>query len=170
LIRAFARVRARRAARLVILGEAKNAAKSAERLAGLRALAEQLDVAKDVELPGFVANPFRYMARAAVFVLSSRYEGLGNVLIEAMACGCPVVSTDCPVGPAEILERGHYGPLVSVGDDAALADAILHTLDAPLRAEVLRARAAAFSVEPAVDRYLSVLFEGNAAAAARARS
>ena len=166
LVRAFARVRAHRAARLVILGEAKQAAKHAERVARLRELADQLGVGADVELPGFAANPFAYMARAAVFALSSRYEGLGNVLIEAMACGCPVVSTDCPVGPAEILEGGRYGPLVAVGDDAALADAILRTLDGPLPAALLRARAQDFTVARAVDRYLAVLFDGVADPAA----
>jgi glycosyltransferase involved in cell wall biosynthesis len=169
LIRAFARVRAQRAARLVILGEAKNAAKHAERVARLRELAEQLGVAADVELPGFAANPFAYMARAAVFALSSRYEGLGNVLIEAMACGCPVVSTDCPVGPSEILAGGRYGRLVPVGDDAALADAILRTLDEPPAAALLRARAGDFSVERAVDGYLAALFDGDTDAASPAR-
>jgi glycosyltransferase involved in cell wall biosynthesis len=85
----------------------------------------------DVALPGFMLNPFPYMARASVFVLSSAWEGLPGVLVEAMACGCPVVSTDCPSGPAEILDGGTYGPLVSVGDDAALAQAILSVLDSP---------------------------------------
>ena len=170
LVRAFARVRAQRAARLVILGEAKDAARNTTRVAALRELAEQLGVSADVDFPGFAANPFAYMARAAVFVLSSRYEGLGNVLIEAMACGCPVVSTDCPVGPAEILEGGRYGPLVPVGDDAALSDAILRTLDAPPQASLLRARAATFSVDRAVDRYVAVLFDGDAASPSAAAS
>ena len=165
LVRAFARVRARRAARLVILGAAKDAAKTAERQAELRALAEQLGVAADVDLPGFVANPFSYMARASLFALSSRFEGLGNVLIEAMACGCPVVSTDCPVGPAEILEHGRYGRLAPVGDDAALADAIERSLDAPADRAALRARASDFTVDRAVDRYLDLLFPSAASEA-----
>jgi glycosyltransferase involved in cell wall biosynthesis len=71
-------------------------------------------------LPGFVGNPFAYMARASVFALSSAWEGFGNVIAEALACGCPVVSTDCPSGPAEILEQGKYGPLAPVGDDVSL--------------------------------------------------
>ena len=158
LVRAFARVRGQRKARLLILGAAKDAPKTAERQAELRELAQQLGVEVDLGLPGFAANPFAYMARAAVFVLSSRFEGLGNVLIEAMACGCPVVSTDCPVGPAEILENGRFGALAPVGDDARLADAILRTIDAPPAADTLRARAGQFSVERAIDRYLSVLF------------
>ena len=83
-------------------------------------LARQLGVTDDIALPGFVENPFAYMARASVFVLSSAWEGFGNVIAEALACGCPVVSTDCPSGPAEILEHGKYGPLVPVGDDVSL--------------------------------------------------
>ena len=158
LLRAFARVRRPRDARLLILGAAKNPPKTEERRAELLELARGLGVAADVELPGFAANPFAYMARAGAFVLSSRFEGLGNVLIEAMACGCPVVSTDCPVGPAEILENGRFGRLAPVGDDAALADAIMRTLDAPTDAAALRARAADFSVARAVDRYLELLF------------
>ena len=102
LIRAFAHVRARRPVRLLILGEARTDQSLAEYARKLRALPEELDVAEDVSFAGFVANPFAYMARAAVFVLSSVHEGLGNVLIEAMACGTPVVSTDCPSGPREI--------------------------------------------------------------------
>jgi glycosyltransferase involved in cell wall biosynthesis len=158
LLRTFARVRAKRGARLVILGEAGGAQKTAERQAALMALAARLGVAGDVALPGFVANPFAYMARAAVFVLSSAWEGLPGVLIQALACGCPVVSTDCPSGPAEILEHGSYGPLVPVGDDEALANAILAVLTAPPDRERLRARAAMFSLDRAVDQYLEVLF------------
>jgi glycosyltransferase involved in cell wall biosynthesis len=93
------------------------------------------------------------MARAAVFVLSSTYEGFGNVLPEAMACGCPVVSTDCPSGPGEILDGGRFGRLVPVGDERALAEAIATTLDDPPAPEVLRERASLFSVERAIDQY-----------------
>jgi glycosyltransferase involved in cell wall biosynthesis len=147
LLKAFARVRAVREARLILLGEGKDRPL-------LEALAQDLRVAENVELPGFVENPFAYMARATVFVLSSTYEGLPGVLIQAMACGCPVVSTDCPSGPAEILAGGAYGPLAPVGDDRALAQAILAQLDAPVDRERLCARAALFSVEHAVERYL----------------
>ena len=150
LLRAFARVRAVRAVRLLILGEGDQGA-------ALQASAQELGLTTDVELPGFVLNPFAYMARAAVFVLSSAYEGLPGVLIQALACGCPVVSTDCPSGPAEILEGGVYGPLVPVGDDVALAKAILSTLNARPNPDWLRTRAAEFSVDRAVDRYLEVL-------------
>lgn len=121
LIRAFHRVRAEREARLVILG------KGNER-PNLERLVQSLGLKDEVHLPGFVANPFKYMARADVFVLSSRFEGLPGVLIQAMATGCPVISTDCPSGPREILENGKWGPLVPVGDEEALAAAIIKKL------------------------------------------
>ena len=98
------------------------------------------------------------MARASLFVLSSRYEGLPGVLIQAMATGCPVVSTDCPSGPMEILEGGRWGPLVPVGDATAIAAAIAGVLDDPPPRERLRQRAREFSVDRAVERYLEVLF------------
>jgi glycosyltransferase involved in cell wall biosynthesis len=158
LIRAFALLRRRRPARLVILGAAKNDAKTAQQRAELTAEAAQLGVADDVALPGFTDNPFAWMANAAVFALSSRFEGLGNVLIEAMACGCPVVSTDCKSGPAEILEDGRHGPLVPIADPPALAAALERVLDAPPDRAALRRRAADFSVERAIDAYLALLF------------
>ena len=153
LVRAFARVRQNRPARLVILGDAKKPKKSEKRKSELMSLAANLGVADDVSLPGFTTNPYQYMAHAGVYVLSSHFEGLPNSLIEAMACGCPVVSTDTPSGPSEILEGGKYGPLVSIGDDEAMADAIISVLDSPPDADWLRARAADFSVERAADRY-----------------
>lgn len=150
LLRAFARVRGVREARLMILGEGTERPR-------LEALVRELGVGPHVSLPGFVENPCAYMARAAVFVLSSAYEGLPGVLIQAMACGCPVASTDCWSGPAEILDGGAYGPLVPVGDDVALAKAILEVLKNPPDLEKLQARAALFSVDRAADRYLEVL-------------
>jgi glycosyltransferase involved in cell wall biosynthesis len=150
LLKAFARIRAVRPARLVILGEGKKRHQ-------LQALARQLGVTADVALPGFVDNPFAWMARAAVFALSSAWEGLPGVLIEALACGCPAVSTDCPGGAAEILADGRYGTLVPVGDDQALASALLSALDAAPDPELLRKRAAQFSIDRAVDQYLKVL-------------
>jgi glycosyltransferase involved in cell wall biosynthesis len=150
LLRAFARVRKRQPARLVILGEGK-------KKQALIGLATKLGIVREMALPGFIDNPFAWMSHAAVFVLSSVWEGFPGVLIEAMACGCPVVSTDCPSGPAEILKAGEYGPLVSMGDDEALAEAILSTLKKPLDPAKLRARAAEFSVDRALDRYLEVL-------------
>jgi len=139
----------------MILGEADIA--YAQLRTELITLAIQLDIAADMVLPGFVPNPFAYMARAAVFVLSSAWEGFGNVIAEALACGCPVVSTDCPSGPAEILEHGKYGPLVPVGDDAALAEAICAVLNAPPDRDHLRARGAMFAAGAAADQYREVL-------------
>lgn len=150
LLRAFARLRAARPARLAILGEGSERQR-------LRALARELGVASEVHLAGFVDNPFVWMAHASVFVLSSAWEGFSNALCEALACGCPVVSTDCPSGPAEILQDGVHGPLVPVGDDAALARAVLGVLAAPPERARLRARAAFYSVDRAVTRYLAVL-------------
>jgi glycosyltransferase involved in cell wall biosynthesis len=150
LLDAFRRLCTRRQARLMILGEGR------ERLPLARQIYD-LGLADAVELPGFVDNPFAYMERAAVFVLSSRYEGFGNVVAEALACGCPVVSTDCPSGPAEILDNGAYGRLVPVGEPAAMAAAISSVLDEPRRPERLRVRGAEFSVGRAAERYLELL-------------
>lgn len=153
LLRAFARVRASQRARLVVLGEG-------DQRALLEGLARELGVAQDVALPGFQSNPYAWMARASVLALTSRREGLPGVLIEAMACGCPVVSTDCPSGPAEILENGTFGRIVAMGDDGALAAAICSALAAPREPDRLRERAGLFSVSTAVDRYLDVLLQG----------
>lgn len=150
LLRAFARVLVQRQARLVILGEGRLRAE-------LAILASTLGITADVALPGFVENPYAYMARAAVFALSSSYEGLPNVVIEALACGCPVVSTDCPSGPAEILDGGRYGRLVPIGNDIELARAICATLNAPPPTERLHDRALFFSANRAVERYCRIL-------------
>jgi glycosyltransferase involved in cell wall biosynthesis len=152
LIRAFARVRSELAARLVIVGEGKPEAR-----AELMRLAADLGCAADVSLPGFTYNPFCYMAKASVFVLSSLHEGLPGVLIQALACGAPVVSTDCPSGPREILEGGRHGRLVGMGDDDAMARAILAALKDPGDRGPRMARGQQFSVDRAVDRYLGLL-------------
>ncbi|MFO1432059.1 MAG: glycosyltransferase [Candidatus Competibacteraceae bacterium] len=157
LLRAFAQVRSTRPLRLMILGEAAGSGKQADRQAQLMALATKLGISDDITLLGFVANPFAYMARATVLVLSSLYEGFPNVLIEALACGCPVVSTDCPSGPAEILDQGRFGQLVAVGDAVAMAKAISAVLDNPPDPHLLRARAALFSFERAIDNYEEIL-------------
>ena len=153
LIRAFAKVQSQRPARLMILGEGISRPQ-------LEALVRELGVAENVTLPGFVANPYAYMARSAVFVLSSLFEGLPTVLIEAMAAGTSVVSTDCKSGPAEILERGLYGKLVPVGDIEAMAKAIISTLDRPVDAVLLQQKAAEFSLKKSVAQYLEVLQVG----------
>jgi glycosyltransferase involved in cell wall biosynthesis len=155
LLRAFARLRERREARLVIIG-GTHRLRTAYRQE-IVDLAAELGVGDDLVLAGYRDNPFAYMARARVFVLSSTHEGLPGVLIQALACGCPSVSTDCPSGPREILDGGRYGALVPVGDDAALAVAIGETLDNPVKSSVLKARADAFSVDHAVDSYLRLL-------------
>lgn len=122
LLRAFAKLREQKEARLIILGEG---GKRAE----LEALAAELGVANDVQLPGFVENPYAYMKKARLFVLSSSCEGLPTVLIEALACGTEVVSTDCPSGPREILKGGSYGSLVPIENSDALFQAINERLD-----------------------------------------
>ncbi len=151
LIRAFARVRAERHCRLVILGEGNDRAP-------LEALAVKLGLKDDIDLPGFVTNPFAYMSKAALFVLSSAWEGFGNVLAEAMALGVPVVSTDCPSGPREILQDGRYGPLVPVGDAGALAKAMIDVLDHPPDRAFLQSASERFRVDKCGEAYLQVLF------------
>lgn len=150
LIKAFALIRKTRDLRLMIIGE------GAER-AHLEALAERLGVAEDVHLPGYDANPARFMARARLLVVSSRHEGFCNVLVEAMACGTPVVATQCPGGPAEILEGGKHGMLVPVGDAQALAAAVQSVLSSRVDRQALRDRAASFSVQRARASYLQLM-------------
>jgi glycosyltransferase involved in cell wall biosynthesis len=149
LVKAFAMVRAQRNCRLVILGEG-------ELRAELEGQVASLGLDAEVAFPGFVSNPYAWMRRSSVFVFSSRWEGLGNVLIEAMACGTPVVSTDCESGPSEILEGGRWGRLVPVDDVTALAAAIQATLEDP-EPPAVELRASEFTIERAVDAYLAVL-------------
>lgn len=122
LIRAFAHLRKSRSLKLIILGEG-------EQRPYYESLIRSLDLSVDVDLPGQVMNPYAYMRQAEVFVLSSRWEGLPGTLIQALACGAPVVSTNCPSGPNEILNDGKYGHLVPVGDEEAITDAIGKVLD-----------------------------------------
>ncbi len=150
LIRAFRIVRETLPARLVILGEGPQRAE-------LELLVEQLGLQDVVHLPGFNPNPYRYMRRASVFVLSSEYEGLPNVLIQALACGCPVVSTDCPSGPEDILDGGKYGELVPVGDIEAMANAILRVLRGE-RKQVPTEWLEQFREDVVVEQYLRILF------------
>ncbi len=153
LIRAFARVHEQVACRLVILGE------GSEREA-LDALARSLGVQDAVSLPGFDRNPYRYMRRAAVFALSSRREGASAVIVEALACGTPVVSTDCPSGPAEVLHGLTPRALVPVGDADALGDALLAMMRNPPPTEALHALTHAHASETAARAYLNALLAG----------
>jgi len=155
LIEAFAQVRQRRPARLLILGE------GAER-PRLEAIVRQHRLEHDVDLPGFVTNPYAYMARCALFVLSSVSEGLPTALIEALATGTRVVATDCRNGPREILQGGRVGRLVPVGDAAALATAILAALERP-GAAIPPEAWHPFSLDVAVDNYLRLLRVGERA-------
>lgn len=150
LLRAFALVRKSRPCRIIILGEGRDRA-------SLESLAAQLGIRDDLAMPGFVQNPYAYMSRAALFVLSSRWEGSPNVLTEALALGTPVVSTNCPSGPEEILDHGRFGPLVPMGDSEAMAHAILTTLDAPLEKSLLKSSVRAYTVEESSRRYLETL-------------
>ena len=150
LLSSFARLLSRRAARLIVLGEGPLRR-------NLVSQARDLGIAEHVDFPGFMENPYAFLAKANLFVLSSRHEALPTVLIEALACGCPVVSTDCPFGPREILEDGRFGTLVPVGDAEALASAMDRALMEPPGSVTLRERAAFFSTERAVDRYEELL-------------
>ena len=149
LVRAFALVRSNRAARLLILGDGRKRMQ-------LEKLARKLGIEDDMHLPGFVINPYAYMSKSDLFVLSSLWEGLGNVLIEALALGLPVVSTDCRSGPREILLNGLIGPLVPVGDHYALAQAISDTLDSPTEANTLKLAAREYTVESSARKHLHI--------------
>jgi glycosyltransferase involved in cell wall biosynthesis len=149
LIRAFAEVRRRHPARLLILGE------GVDRPA-LEDLIRELGLGGHAALPGFQGNAMAYMARSALFVLSSAWEGLPTVLIEALAAGTKVVSTDCPSGPREILQNGRLGALVPVGDATALASAMLAALEQPgsnLPPDAL----APYTMDAAVNHYLQLI-------------
>ncbi len=150
LIRAYAAVRKTRAARLVIIGEGRSR-NDLERLSGL------LGVHAAVDFPGHLDNPYALMARAAVFVLSSRWEGSPNVLTEALALGTPVVSTDCPSGPRELLDGGRYGELVPMGDVPAMAAAIGRVLDGARPAGSAADAVRDYTVEASVRGYLLAL-------------
>ena len=153
LVRAFAELRKKRPVRLVLLGGDESSGEQAQHKAELEELADELGVAEDFDMPGYKENPYPYFRRASVFALSSRFEGFGNVLVEALFCGCPVVSTDCPSGPAEILRDGEFGRLVSIDDAQGMADALDAVLDEKIDSRVLRARGEEFSVDQAVDNY-----------------
>jgi glycosyltransferase involved in cell wall biosynthesis len=149
LLEAFARLPMPEA-RLMIVGQGQNESR-------LRALVQELGLEGRVILAGFHADPAPFYASADLFVLSSDHEGFGNVIVEALSFGLPVVSTDCPSGPAEILGQGRWGALVPVGDAPALAGAMAAALSAPVDRDALRARAADFAPEIAARKYLDLL-------------
>lgn len=150
LLNAFAELRAQRPARLVLLGDGAGQADCA-------ALADTLGIADDLLLPGFVANPYAWLARARLFVLSSRWEGSPNALAEALALGVPSVATDCLSGPRELLADGRYGPLVPVGDASALCAAMAATLAAPLPAATLQQAVHDYRQDTSAAAYLAAL-------------
>lgn len=153
LLRAFRELRDRGAAQLAIVGDGPLMRATAD-------LAAELGVASDVHMPGFVDDVSGWYAGADVFVLSSTFEGFGNVIVEALDHGLPVVSTDCRSGPREILADGRFGTLVPVGDASALARAITETLRQPPDALHLQQRARDFLVPVVTEHYLELLFPG----------
>lgn len=150
LLDAFALMRTTRPGRLLILGEGPQRRALERRI-------DALDLADSVHMPGYVDDPTPYLRRAALFVSTSRYEGFGNAIVEALACGTPVVATDAPHGPRDILAAGRYGDLVPPGDAAGLARAMAAALRHPPMPDMLRARAAAFTTEQAVARFATML-------------
>lgn len=152
LLMAFARIVKQRSAHLVILGEGDERDE-------LQKLADTLGIASRVHFLGYRSNALAYMRQAAVFVLSSHAEGFGNVIVEALACGTPVISTDCPHGPREILADGRYGTLVPVGEVDALADAMAAKLDQPKPplSNELKEHLQLFSIEAIGKQYLETL-------------
>lgn len=149
LVKAFARVRQKKDVRLVIVGEGEEAGM-------LKELAESLGVAEHFSLAGFQKNPLPFMRNARMLVMSSIYEGFGIVLVEALACATPVVSVDCPFGPAEVLGNGKFGRLVPVGDDAKMAEAMVATLEDAAPPVGLEDRGKAFTIERTVEGYISL--------------
>ena len=149
LLRSFAKVLQSTKTRLIIFGEGPLRS-------SLEFLVKELNIHDWVLLPGMVANPYNYLKNADLFVLSSNYEGLPNVLVEALACGCPVVSTDCRSGPREILDGGKYGILAEPDDDDALANAIIQTLNSEKRITPLT-WLNQFSEEVIVGKYLNLM-------------
>src|ERR1019366_5621590 len=147
---AFVAVRRKIDARLVSLGDG-------EERANLAAMTRQLGLESGVIFLGNVSNPLPYMKRAAVLALSSTVESLGNVLVEAMAVGLPVLATDCPTGPREILCNGAYGTLVPVGDSLALAKALVAVLESGTRPAIPDEALARFRYDHVIRRYLAVL-------------
>jgi glycosyltransferase involved in cell wall biosynthesis len=152
LLRAFKLVSSKLDARLIILGEGPL-------LNELKQLSEDLGVEADVDFAGFLKNPFSVMSNSDVFVLSSNVEGFGMVLTEAMACGCQLVSTNCPSGPSEILDDGKYGRLVPTNDESALAEAMIDALSNPMDKDLLMERSKIFEDDRVGREYITLAEE-----------
>jgi glycosyltransferase involved in cell wall biosynthesis len=150
LLHAFARIHKAIPSRLIIVGEGADRAE-------LEMLARKLGITDRVALPGFQPNPYKWLAGADLFVLSSLWEGSPNVLTEALALGIPCVATHCPSGPDEILQDGRFGPLVPVGNAEALAEAMAHTMSAPLPAGQLRSAVAEYHSDISARHYLKAM-------------
>lgn len=153
LLQAFSQVRKRVRSKLIILGEGEERER-------LEAAVRSLGLKDDVDMPGFIVNPFSYIARANVLVLSSLYEGLPNVLIQSLVLGTPVVSTDCESGPREILNNGEYGKLVKVGDRDALAEQLVSVIETDHGRDFIRSmvdRGRSFNVDNALSAYRRIL-------------
>lgn len=150
LLRAFAIARTKKPMRLVIFGEGPQRSM-------LEKLRSSLGLDDCIDLPGYCENPYAMLSRSSLFVLSSKREGSPNALTESLACGCPVAATNCPSGPAEILEHGRWGPLIPPGNAALLAKAICDALDAPRRSNELQHRATNFSARQAALSYLQLI-------------
>jgi len=161
LLRAFSILRKSRASKLLIIGDGEDRTKLIE-------MTMKLGIEGDIEFFGFQANPFKYMAKSSLFVLSSLYEGFGNVIVEAMALGLPVISTDCPSGPSEIIEDKKNGILVPVKDEKTMAEAILqvlsnHQLSKELGENAVK-RASYFHIDNIAEKYRKVFFENSSSA------
>jgi glycosyltransferase involved in cell wall biosynthesis len=165
LIRAFAKLRKERRAYLAILGDGPRMQRKA-----LEKLIDSLGFQQDVTLAGFQANPWGWMARSDLFVLSSRWEGSSNALIEALACGCRIVATAIPTGVREVLDEGAFGTLVPSDDVDAMARAMAHALDSEAAPDRQRERAGAFSLAAAMAAYVAMLHDQAALAGALQRS
>jgi glycosyltransferase involved in cell wall biosynthesis len=150
LLRAFGLLRKRMDARLLVLG-------AGSLRESLEELARNLGVASDVFFAGFDPSPYVYMRDAAVFVHTARYEGFGVVLLEALACGCPVIATDCPGGIRDVLANGRYGALIPVGDDAALAEAMESVLTGKLTFPDPKEHLKKFELGTIADAYITLL-------------
>lgn len=159
LIKAFGKIASKRPeVRLIVLG-GKAVAEGEDQECALRTLIKQLELKNRVSLEGYKKNPFPYMSKADVFVLSSFEEGFGRVLVEAMSCGTTPVSTDCLYGPSEILEEGKYGYLVPVGDVDQMASGIEQALNVPFSPDRLKKRADCFSITASLENYVRLIEE-----------